>query len=363
VSRSGTIAVPDTLLRAPWVSGNASRERSGADVDGDRGDPLNKENAESVGALARPPSTECRAAKPARVVVTGSEGLVGTALVARLRAAGHYVRRFDLRASDAESRGDVRDAARLRSLLSDCDGVVHLAAVSRVITAEREPEVCWHTNVDALRQLLAVAAASRHQPWVVFVSSREVYGQAAKLPAAEDTPLVPVNVYGRSKVAGEALCAEARARGHRVAVVRLSNAFGSTADHFDRVVPAFVRAALTGEPLRVDGPSNTFDFTYVDDAAAGLSAVVELLAVERAAPEAIHLVTGIPTTLGDLAALVVRLTESRSSVCSAPARAFDVARFVGDPSRAFALLGWRAEVPLEAGLRRLIEAFRRESAR
>jgi nucleoside-diphosphate-sugar epimerase len=73
----------------------------------------------------------------------------------------------------------------------------------------------------------------------------------------------------------------------------------------------------------------------------------------------VHFVTGVPTTLGELAAMVLRLAESRASIVDAPVREFDVARFVGDPTRARNLLGWRAKTPLESGLARLVEDFRR----
>ncbi len=76
-------------------------------------------------------------------------------------------------------------------------------------------------------------------PWVLFTSSREVYGQPDDLPATEATALRPMNVYGRSKVAGEQIAQAALRRGLRTAVVWLANVYGATGDHVDRVVPTF----------------------------------------------------------------------------------------------------------------------------
>src|SRR5208282_1690692 len=98
-------------------------------------------------------------------------------------------------------------------------------------------------------------------------------------------------------LAGEVLCADATAAGLRVAIVRLSNVFGARTDHADRVVPAFVRAALAGEPLRVEGAESTFDFTHLDDAVSGLTAVVDLLCTQSETPPPLHLLTGVPTNL------------------------------------------------------------------
>lgn len=293
-----------------------------------------------------------------RLLVTGSSGLVGGALVAAFEQRGISIAAFDLRGSHG-AHGDVRDRERLGRAMSDVDGVVHLAAVSRVIWGEQDPEGCWTTNVGGTRNVIEAAQRAPRSPWVIFASSREVYGQPDALPATEDTPLQPVNIYGRSKVEGERLVEGARDSGLRACTIRLSNVFGSANDHADRVVPAFIRAALLGSELRVDGAEHTFDFTHIDDVARGVVRLAEFLASGAPAPLPIHFVTGRPTTLGDLARLVVRLTGTGAKLRDAPPRDFDVARFYGDAKRARQLLDWSPRVDLDDGLARLIEAFRR----
>lgn len=292
-----------------------------------------------------------------RILITGSSGLVGTALTSALEAKGADVVPFDLRAR-GDARGDVRDRDRLHKVVGGIDGIIHLAAVSRVIWGERDPDLCWATNAGGLGNVLEAARHSTRTPWLIFASSREVYGQPDALPATDDCPLRPVNIYGRSKAEGERLVAEARRAGFRACTIRLSNVFGSAADHTDRVVPAFARAAALGQELRVDGPDHTFDFTHIDDVTRGMLALTELLAAGDPPPPPIHFVSGRPTTLGGLARLAVRLGEPGSTVRPATPRDFDVARFFGDPARAEALLGWQPLVLLEDGVARLVEAFR-----
>ena len=144
-----------------------------------------------------------------RILITGSSGLVGSALSLALAARGVDVVGLDLEASGA-AQGDVRDRERLRRAMGDVDGVVHLAAVSRVAWGERDPARCWATKIDGLRNVLEIAAASNGRPWVVFASSREVYGQPARLPVTEDWDPRPINVYGLSKAEGEGLVDAAR---------------------------------------------------------------------------------------------------------------------------------------------------------
>lgn len=294
-----------------------------------------------------------------RILITGSAGLVGRALRVELTCKGIDVVGLDL-VGDGSEQGDVRDGHRVRAAMAGCHGVVHLAAVSRVITAEHDPESCWATNVGGLTTVLDAATGQSPHPWFIFASSREVYGQPDRLPATEDAQLDPVNIYGRSKVEGERLVEAARDTGIRTAIVRLSNVYGSTTDHADRVVPAFARAAVVGEVLRVDGLEHTFDFTHIDDTTRGIVALCDLLDGGGDAPPPVHLLTGSPTTLGQLAKMAVDLTGGVASIAEAPCRSFDVSQFYGSPERAGSLLGWKPRVTIQDGLRRFIEDFKVE---
>ena len=280
-----------------------------------------------------------------RILVTGSAGLIGSGLVAALEAAGFATAGIDLR-----SGGDVRDPNELAAAAAGCSGIVHLAAISRVVWAERDPDAAEATNGGGTRNVAALAA--ERGMWVLFASSREVYGQPDALPVGEDAPLRPMNAYARTKVAGEALIGGLP---HH-AIARLSNVYGATDDHPDRVIPAFVRAALDGGTLTVEGWDHAFDFVHRDDAIRGLLLLIRRLE-GGGSPPIVQLVTGVATSLGSLAERVVAAVGAGALAPGTP-RTFDVSRFCGDPRRAAEVLGWRAEVALEDGLRRLIANFR-----
>lgn len=295
------------------------------------------------------------------VLVTGSLGLVGRRLCASLRNDGFSVKELDL-LGQGTSHGDVTRLANVELAIQGCAGVVHLAAVSRVVWGQRDPELCWRTNVTGLQNLVHGALAQSSKPWILFSSSREVYGQASSLPVVETTALNPLNVYARSKAEGERLLLAARSQGLQTAVVRLSNVYGCVKDHADRVIPAFARAAIEGLPLRVEGSNHTFDFTHVNDVVRGLGAMIGLLESGEHFLPPVHLVSGRPTSLGELAATCCRLAKSGVAATEVAPRSYDVAQFYGDPERARELLGWKSETSLEAGLSRLIEDFRHELA-
>lgn len=287
------------------------------------------------------------------ILVTGSNGLIGSALVRRLTERGCAVREFDLVRSPRE---DVRDPVALAAAVEQVEGIVHLAAISRVVWAENDPGLARMVNTDALASLIRIVLRQRPRPWFVFASSREVYGECSSLPASEDAPFRPLNTYARLKVEGERLVEQARAAGVTANVVRFSNVYGSILDHADRVVPAFARSAAEGGALRIDGPDNMFDFTHVDDVVAGLLTHVDATRAGEALPP-VHFVTGAGTTLGELARTAAAHARSPLAVKIAPPRHYDVARFVGDPARARSLLGWAARIGIDEGFARLTRAF------
>lgn len=293
-----------------------------------------------------------------KILVTGSSGLIGTAICRHFESLGHEVRRFDI-ADQQGGFGDILAPADLDVAMKDCTGVVHLAAVSRVIWGERDPAKCGETNVLGTRNVLERVALSDQRPWIIFGSSREVYGQSSVLPIAENAPLHPMNQYARSKVDAELAVKHAIEAGVRGAILRFSTVYGSTADHADRVIPAFCRAAIENFPLKVEGTSNSVDITHVTDVADSILNVASSLS-EGKSLEPMHLATGLGTTLEDLAHAIVRIGQSNSEIITAAPRDFDVANFVGDPKLAQTQAGWKPKISLETGLQQLISQFRKE---
>lgn len=288
-----------------------------------------------------------------RILITGSSGLVGTLLASKLQANGYEVRQFDIRRSPAE---DLRNMEALETACDEVDGVIHLAAVSRVVWAHRYPALCQDINENGTQNLADCLRRSKSRPWMIFSSSREVYGQQDVLPVEENAELRPCNVYARSKVMGEQVTLSLRDAGHVTAIVRLSNVYGEAADHQDRVVPAYARVAAKGGTLRVEGEHNVLDFTHVADVTQGLLKLVQAVSLGEQFPP-IHFTTGRGVSLGELAGLAENQAIASVSRQLAEPRNYDVSRFSGAPARALELLGWAPTVSLETGFARLVRDF------
>jgi UDP-glucose 4-epimerase len=284
------------------------------------------------------------------IVVTGGAGFIGSHLVdlllqgrddtvlvvdnmrrGRLSNLAHHDRdrRFRLLV------GDIRDEAFVHSALRGADLVYHLAAQSNVMGALSNPRYSFETNVAGTFNVLD-AALQQGVRRVIFASSREAYGETTRLPVDEDQPLVAKNLYGASKAAAEAYCRTfTNSLGLPTVILRFANVYGPR--DFDRVIPIWVGRALAGEPLDMFGGRQLIDFVPVQVAAEALlcAAAADVVGTP------VNVASGVGTPIQELAARILAVTRSTSSIRVQPSRDAEVVRFVADTTRMETLLDVR----------------------
>jgi UDP-glucose 4-epimerase len=298
-----------------------------------------------------------------RIVVTGGAGFIGSHLVDRLLAD----RAVEVVVLDNFSRGrganlahlrdeprfkliegDVRDMSVLLTAFPGASLVYHLAAQSSVMGASRDLTYTFETNVRGTFNVLRAAVECR-VPRVLFASSREVYGEAIALPVDEETPLMAINSYGASKVAGEVYCrAFRREFGLQTVILRLANVYGPRDD--GRVVPLWLRQAGAGQELQVYGGKQVIDFVWVGQVVDALTRAGTL---DGPLPP-INIGSGTGTRIIDLARRIARLAEGPPKIHLQPARPIDVTRFIANVERMRQIL--MIEPPLDP-LGNLAELF------
>jgi UDP-glucose 4-epimerase len=305
------------------------------------------------------------------VVVTGGAGFIGSELVRHLAARGDRVvvidnlingKRANLddvlspRVTLAEV--DIRDLDVVGPLLRRAKVVYHLACLG-VRHSVHAPLESHDVNATGTLGLLA-ASRDAGVPKFVYVSSSEVYGTARWAPMTEEHPTYPCTVYGASKLAGECYTrAYYTTYGYPTVIVRPFNSYGPRSHHegdSGEVIPKFMLRCMAGRPMVIFGDgSQTRDFTYVSDSAAGIVLAGEN---EDAVGDTLNLGFGEEVSIATLAERVQDVVGRQVPVQHDAARPGDVMRLYADMSRAHKKLGYRPRVPLEDGLVHLLEWYR-----
>lgn len=208
--------------------------------------------------------------------ITGGAGYMGTRLTQELLARDYHVRIIDQLDSPnpifqnprvSYVKGDVTREADLEAFLEEVNFVYHLAAISAVPVCSRDIRRCVEMNLISTRLILEKLATSGGG--LYFSSSvAALYGSPCYLPVDEAHPIQPINDYGVLKRGSELFCeAYHRSKGVFTVIGRQSVVYGpSPAMKYDSVVHAFIRNALQGQDLQIQGSGLQFrNFVFLDD--------------------------------------------------------------------------------------------------
>lgn len=310
----------------------------------------------------------------ADVLVTGGAGTIGSTLVDQLLDAGvahvdvldNFVRgrRSNLAPALGSGRvtvveGDIRDRDLVHDVTRGKDLVFHQAAL-RITQCAEEPRLALEVLVDGTFNVFE--AAQEHSVGkVVTASSASVYGMAEEFPTTErhhhhnnDT------FYGAAKSFNEGMLRSFRAMyGTDYVILRYFNVYGPRMDvHglYTEVLVRWMERIADGKPPLIFGDgSQTMDFVYTADIARAnvLAAASDIRA------GVYNVASGAETSLLELAEALLRAMASDLSVEHGPDRAVNgVVRRLADTTAARRALGFRAEIPLEDGLRELVDWWR-----
>lgn len=311
-----------------------------------------------------------------RFLVTGGAGTIGSAIVDQLVAAAaeevvvldNFVRgRPENLISARESgvvrlvHGDIRDADLVRSLMPGIDVVFHQAAI-RITQCATEPRLALEVLVDGTYEVVEAAAEAGVRK-IVAASSASVYGLADEFPTTErQHPYANDTIYGAAKTFNEGLLRSFHAmRGLDYVMLRYFNVYGPRMDIYGLYTEVLIRwmeRIEAGKPPLILGDGiQTMDFVFTDDIARANI----LAATSDVRDDVFNIGSGTETSLVELAEALQRVMGSRLPLEFGPPRGTNgVTRRLADISHAARRLGWKPEVDLEEGLRRLVSWWRSE---
>ena len=306
------------------------------------------------------------------VLITGGAGFIGSNLAEELIRRGWDVTLLDIKKHPKNIqnfidkveyiRMDVRNP-NLEKLIKETrpDGIIHLAAISRVVWCEERPEDCISINVGGTENILNAAAKLKEKPWIVFSSSREVYGNKSKLPVKESYARDPASIYASAKCEGEDLIHRfSQQYDVRTIILRLSNVYGNERDIPNRVIPKFIINVLQNEKIKIYGREKLFDFTFINDAVSGIIKSAEYVKKQKEGFwEVYNICTGKPTKLVDLAYMISDIIGVEVNITYADPKPYEVMRFYGDYTKAHNHFGFEPQWDINNGLKYTINRYRK----
>ncbi len=309
-----------------------------------------------------------------RVLVTGGAGFIGAHTCRALAArsdVGNITVLDDLSSGDLANLdgveadvviGSILDRDLLTELVAGATHVIHLAARPSVPRSLADPLASHAVNATGTLYVLEACRASR--PHVILSSSSSVYGDRPEPRKHEDLPTRPLSPYGAGKLAAEAYAlAYAHSYGLPVLPFRFFNVYGplQSAGHaYAAVIPAFVSAALRGEPVPLHGDGGQArDFTYVESV-TGILADAAARRVTSTKP--VNLAFGTRVSLRHLMEIISEILGRVVEPVSLPPRRGDVRESQASARLLRELFPGARPVSLEDGLRATVAWFERTQA-
>lgn len=307
-----------------------------------------------------------------KVLVTGSEGFIGSHLSEELVKKGYEVKAFvlynsfnnwgwlDTLPTDIMKHieiftGDIRDPNGVKEALRGCDAVFHLAALIAIPFSYHSPDTYVDTNIKGTLNVLQAARELGTQR-ILVTSTSEVYGTAQYVPIDEKHPFQGQSPYSATKIGADRL-AESFYRSFQlpVTIVRPFNTYGPR-QSARAVIPTIITQLLAGkEQIKLGSLTPTRDFNYVKDTAHGFIAMYES---EKTIGEEINIATQKEISIGELAGELIRQINPKAEIICEEERLrpekSEVNRLLGSNEKILRLTNWSPKYSLEQGLQETI---------
>ena len=327
-------------------------------------------------SIQRRTTTSIMELKNKKIIVTGSDGFIGSHLVEWLLDKGCQVRAFvyynsfnswgwldslpkeKLNQIDVFA-GDIRDPNGVRKAMHGMDMVFHLAALIAIPFSYHSPDSYVDTNIKGTLNILqAVRDVGCER--VLITSTSEVYGTAKYVPIDEDHPFQGQSPYSATKIGADRL-AESFYRSFNtpVTVVRPFNTYGPR-QSARAVIPTVITQLLSGaEEIKLGSLHPTRDFNYVKDTVAGFIAIAES---PNTIGEEINIASQQEISVGELAKIMIDEINPSARIISDDIRLrpekSEVDRLLGSNEKIRRLTGWQPATSLKQGICETIKWFK-----
>ena len=310
-----------------------------------------------------------------KVLVTGSDGFIGSHLVEELLDQNFQIKAFCLynsfnswgwldsipqkKLNEIEIiSSDVRDYNSVKKAMKGCDVVIHLAALIAIPYSYDSPESYIETNIKGTLNVIQ-AAKELNIERVLITSTSEVYGTAQYVPIDEKHPKQPQSPYSASKIGADSI-AESFYRSFEtpISIVRPFNTYGPR-QSARAIIPTIISQLLNGsDQIKLGDLRPTRDFVYVKDTA---KAFIEILKCKELIGHECNISSNSEVSMQNIVDQLIKLINPNAEIISDSNRIrpvkSEVFRLFGDNTKIKNYTNWNPEFNLEKGLKETIDWF------
>jgi len=252
--------------------------------------------------------------------------------------------------------GDIADEGRVRDLMlrHSPELVVHLAALTGVKRCNENSSLAFSVNVVGTYNIVKACVASSSK--LIFISSREVYGESISDRTRESDLLAPNNVYGVTKLLGERLVTWAASRySLDYTILRLTNVYGPEGDQYG--IQIMIKKALTQGKIQILGGNQLMNLIYVEDVADVIS---RCLIDSRSSRQTFNVGSYDDMSIEEVASKLVSLLEVPLKIEHLPMRNGETIKFRPNLEKVEKMLGYRPATSITTGLLKTVEWYRKQ---
>jgi NAD dependent epimerase/dehydratase len=313
--------------------------------------------------------------KGKKILITGSDGFIGSHLTEKLVKEGCNVKAFvcynsfnsngwlDTISNDIKSKidffpGDIRDPNGVREAMKDVEVVFHLAALIAIPFSYHSPDSYIDTNVKGTLNIIQAARDNKVKR-VLVTSTSEVYGTAQFVPITESHPKQPQSPYSASKIGADAIADSFyRSFDLPVTIVRPFNTYGPR-QSARAVIPTIISQLLNGaEEIKLGDITPTRDLLFVKDTVNGF---IKIAQCDNLIGHEVNIATQSEISVGDLAQQLINNINPSAKIINDSIRVrpekSEVFRLFGSNEKLKSFTDWTQKYTLVEGLKETIDWF------
>lgn len=253
-------------------------------------------------------------------------------------------------------RGDITDAIRLDEVIQKYKPrvVVDMAAFTGIIKCHNDPQKAFTVNVyGTFNVITSLVKIKSH---LIFLSSREVYGESSNSYTTEDDPKIPNNIYGLTKLQAENIILWANKRyGLNYTIIRPTNLYGPGGDKYGAQI--LIKKIINDEKVQIFGGTQRMNFIHVEDVA---SAIERIISDQSSLSEIFNVGSHDDLTINEFVNLVAKIAGKKPIIEYKPMRETETLDFKVSIEKIIKTLHWAPQMNLEVGLSHTINWYKKQ---